>query len=566
MVFDLVIRGGLVVDGTGAAGFHADVGVTNGRVTAVGAVEGSAHRVVDATDLVVAPGFIDVHTHYDAQAFWDGTLSPSPLHGVTTVVGGNCGFSIAPLMPEDADYMMRMLARVEGMPLEALEVGVPWNWRTTAEYLDCLEGTLAPNAGFMVGHSALRRAVMHEDAVGQAATAEQVQMMQQLLRDGLAAGALGFSSTWSTSHNDHHGDPVPSRHATESELLALCEVVGEFPGTSLEFIPGVGAMPLERMELMASMSTAAGRPLNWNILNVNSANRDFVEHQLQASDYAAERGGRVLALTVPDSIRPRFNFLSGVGLDILPGWGPLMGLPKDEKLAMLADPSRRAEMEQLAESAEGVLRYIGDWSAYTLLETFSPATKRFAGKTVGEVAADAGRSPWDVLADIVVADELRTVISQGDKFNDDESWRLRLEAWRDPRTLVGASDAGAHLDMLDTYSYTTTMLGEAVRKRSLLPLEEAVSYLTKAPADLYGFVDRGTIREGGWADLVVFDRHTIEPVPPSTRFDLPAGAGRIYGGATGVAHVFVAGHEVVDHGTFTEARPGHVLRAGRDTN
>src|SRR5438876_12372070 len=195
-MLDLVIGGGLVVDGSGAPGRHADVGVRAGRVVAVGDVDEQARRIVDATDLVVAPGFIDIHTHYDAQAFWDTTLSPSPLHGVTSVIGGNCGFSIAPLTSTDADYLMRMLSRVEGMPLESLQAGAPWDWSTTAEYLDRLDGTLVPNTGFMVGHSALRATVMHDDAVGKQASPEQVEAMRALLADGLRAGGLGFSSTW----------------------------------------------------------------------------------------------------------------------------------------------------------------------------------------------------------------------------------------------------------------------------------------------------------------------------------------------------------------------------------
>ena len=217
-MLDLKISGGSIVDGTGAAARRGDVGVRGGRVVAVGEVPEAAARTIDATDLVVAPGFIDIHTHYDAQAFWDTTLSPSPLHGVTTVMGGNCGFTIAPLVgveggpvrPDDADYLMRMLARVEGMPLESLQQGVPWDWHTSAEYLDRLDGTLMPNAGFLVGHSALRRVVMHDAATERHATADEVKQMQQLLRAGLAAGGMGFSSTWSPSHNDHLGHPVPS--------------------------------------------------------------------------------------------------------------------------------------------------------------------------------------------------------------------------------------------------------------------------------------------------------------------------------------------------------------------
>ena len=284
-------------------------------------------RTIDATDLVVAPGFIDIHTHYDAQAFWDTTLSPSPLHGVTTVIGGNCGFTIAPLAagdgpvdPGDADYLMRMLARVEGMPLESLQQGVPWDWTSTEQYLDRLDGTLMPNAGFLVGHSALRRVVMHDDATARESTPAELDEMKRLLRLGIAAGGMGFSSTWSSSHNDHTGVPVPSRHASRDELVELCRVVGEFPGTTLEFIPQVGEFTRETFELMSDMSVAADRPLNWNLLQVYTQNWDNVQHQLTGGDIAAERGGRVLALTLPDSFRLRINFTSGFVFDILNGW------------------------------------------------------------------------------------------------------------------------------------------------------------------------------------------------------------------------------------------------------
>ena len=208
-MLDTIIKAGTIVDGTGSTPYTGDVGIKDGRIVALGAVTESATHTVDASGLAVTPGFIDVHTHYDAQAFWDTTLSPSPLHGVTTVFGGNCGFTIAPLTEHDGDYLMRMLARVEGMPLESLQKGVPWDWRTTAEYLDRLDGTLMPNAGFMVGHSAIRRVVMGDAATSRHATGDELQRMMALLRDGLAAGAMGFTSTWSTSHNDHHGDPVP---------------------------------------------------------------------------------------------------------------------------------------------------------------------------------------------------------------------------------------------------------------------------------------------------------------------------------------------------------------------
>lgn len=387
-MLDVLVANGLLVDGTGAAPRRADIGVRG--VVTIGEVGEPAGCVIDANGLVVAPGFVDIHTHYDAQAFWDSTLSPSPLHGVTTVIGGNCGFTIAPLSPEDSDYLMRMLARVEGMPLEALKAGAAWDWRTTGEFLDRLEGTLTPNAGFLVGHSALRRAVMHDEAAARAAEPDEMACKLALLRDGLQAGGLGFSSTWSRTHNDHEGRPVPSRHATREEMLALCSVVRESPGTTLEFIPGVAPFDDDQFDLMAAMSRAADRPLNWNVLQVYSRNVDLVDHQLGGSDLAAERGGKVLALTLPDSFRTWLNFRSGFILDLLPGWDRLMALPEQEKLARLVDPTSRSEMNRLAQLAEGPVRSIANWSAYRIEESTEPAV---VGRTVGELATERGVSP-----------------------------------------------------------------------------------------------------------------------------------------------------------------------------
>jgi N-acyl-D-aspartate/D-glutamate deacylase len=572
-MFDLKISGGTVVDGTGAPGRVADVGVRNGRIVAVGDLTETALDEIDARGLVVAPGFIDLHTHYDAQAFWDTTLSPSPLHGVTTVIGGNCGFTIAPLAPttdtavraDDADYLMRMLARVEGMPLESLQLGLPWDWTTTGSFLDRLDGTLMPNAGFLVGHSALRRVVMGAAATEREATADEVAQMQQLLRDGLAAGGLGFSSTWSPSHNDHLGHAVPSRCASRDELIALCSVVSEFPGTTLEFIPAVGQFSDDTFILMGEMSAAANRPLNWNLLQVYAQNWDLVQHQLRGSDLAAEAGGRVLALTLPDTFRLRLNFTSGFILDILQGWDALMALPVDEKLRQLRDPAMRAEWDRLAQSTDGSTRAIGNWGAYWLLETFSPQWKPHEGRIIADIARDLGKSAWDTLADIVIDDGLRTVIASQDKGQGDDTWERRVEVWRDPRAIVGASDAGAHLDMIDSFSYATTMLARAVRERPLMPLEEAVHHLTGRPAELYGLVDRGVLVEGAHADITVFDPATVGPGPVGMRFDLPGGAGRVYGEAEGIEHVIVNGVRCVERGELLAARPGTLLRSGRDT-
>jgi N-acyl-D-aspartate/D-glutamate deacylase len=561
-MLDLLVTDGLVVDGTGATARRADIAVVDGRIVAIGEVGGRARRTIRADGQVVAPGFVDIHTHYDAQVFWDSTLSPSPLHGVTTAIGGNCGFSLAPLSTEDDEYLMRMLARVEGMPLDALEAGVPWDWKSTGDFLDRIDGTLAPNAGFLVGHSALRRAVLHEDASSRTATSDEIAAMQGLLRDGLRAGGMGLSSTWSRTHNDHEGHPVPSRHATREELLSLCAVVGEYPGTTLEFIPGVAPFDADQFRLMGVMSRMANRPLNWNVLHVYGRNADVVDHQLAGAHLASEEGGEVLALTLPDSFRTWLNFRSGFILDLLPGWNRLMALSEQEKLVRLSNPASRAEMDRLAQSAEGPTRSVANWAAYRIEESLDPS---LVGRTVGEIGAERRISPWDALADVLVSDRLKTVITVRDRGQDDDSWRKRAEIWRDSRTVVGASDAGAHLDMIDSFSYATTLLARAVRERPLLGMEEAIHLLTDRPARLYGLRGRGRLAEGWWADLVLLDPGSVGPGPVYTRYDLPGGSGRIYGEAEGIGQVIVNGEVIVEDGQFNDARPGHLIRSGRDS-
>ncbi len=566
-MLDTIIRGGWVIDGTGTERQRADIGIADGRVTDIGIDLDDARRTIDADGRIVTPGFIDVHTHLDAQPFWDGTLSPSPLHGITSVIGGNCGFTIAPLTddPADGEYLMRMLARVEGMPLESLQEGVPWNWRTTAEYLDAVEPHLAVNAGYKVGHSALRRVVMGEACTEREATAVELDAMCALLRDGLRAGALGFSSSWSRTHNDADGHMVPSRYASRDELLALSAVVGEFPGTGLEFLPMAGAHEDWAIELMTDMSLAAGgRQLNWNVLTVSAANIDDARHRLRGGTHAAERGGKVVALTVPATFGLRMSFASGFILDALPGWEEAMLLPLEDKKALLADPGQR---RRLAESArqDSPFRGIANWDTQIIFDTLAPENDGFAGRTVGDVAAEMGLDPFDALVEISLADGLRTSFGRDDPEQTRADWEARLEIWRDDRAVIGASDAGAHLDMFGTFNFATRLIEGAVRDHGLMPLEEAVAMLTSSQADLYGMVDRGRIAVGGHADLVILDEDTIGSDPLSLRADLPGGATRLYAGATGIDEVLCGGVTVVADGEFTDDRPGRVLRSGTDT-
>ncbi len=511
-MLDVVIRGGDVVDGTGAPRRRADVGIQGDRVVAIGDVGAEAATVIDATGRVVTPGFIDVHTHFDAQVFWDGDLTPSPLHGVTTALAGNCGFTIAPLSddPRDGDYLMRMLARVEGMPLEALRLGVPWNWRSTAEYFEQLDGRLGINAGFMTGHSAIRRVVMGEEAVGRPATDDEVDRMRRLLRESLEAGALGFSSSWARTHNDADGHMVPSRYATHEEIVELCRVTGEFPGTSLEFIPMVGG-PFEQwaVDLMADMSATAQRPLNWNVLTASVANREISERKLEAGDVARARGGRVVALLVPMTIGIRLCFASGFVLDAIPGWEQAMLLPRDQKLALFSDPAARKELDELAKRPGNTMSMVSDWSTKVIFDVVAPENEQYRGRVVGDIAREEGRDPWDVLCDIALADELRTSFGTVPLPDSREDWQARIDLARDRRTVIGASDAGAHLDMIATFNYATVMLAEAVGRHGVVSLEEAVHLLTDRQAQLYGLRQRGRVAEGWYADLVVLDPATV---------------------------------------------------------
>jgi N-acyl-D-aspartate/D-glutamate deacylase len=565
-MLDCIIKDGTLVDGSGAPRRQADVGIRSGRIAAIGKITESARQSIDAGGKIVAPGFVDIHTHFDAQAFWDPALTPSSLHGVTTVVGGNCGFSIAPLTPEAGPYLMRMLSRVEGMPLEALEAGVPWNWRSFGEYLDRLEGRLAINSGFLVGHSALRRVVMGEAAVGHEATAAQIDEMVALLHSSIAAGGLGFSSSQAPTHNDGEGKPVPSRWASRGEMLALAGAIREHEGTSLEFIPTVGLFGDEHRDLMASMSRAADRALNWNVLNVVGAAPDIYRSQLAASDYAREQGGRVVALTLPQPMALRLNLVSGFVFDALPGWAEVIALPIEQRKRAFADPAVRQRLDAGANSdAAGVFRFFGWWANYRVDEIFKPENASARGRNIGDLAQEAGKSSFDTMLDLALSDDLRTSFMPSIPGTDDETWRLRAEVWRDPRALIGASDSGAHLDMIDTFALSTTFLSEGVRQRELISLEEAIHQITDRPARFYGIRDRGRLAEGWHADIVVFDEERVAPGPIHTRSDLPAGAARLYAEAEGIDHVLVNGIEIVRGKTCTGATPGTVMRSGRDT-
>lgn len=569
-MLDLKITGGTIVDGSGCPGFAGDVGIRDGRVVALGRVDEDARETIDATGKIVAPGFIDSHTHYDAQVFWDPTLSPSCYHGVTTVIGGFCGFSIAPLTPRSGPYLKRMLSRVEGMPLETLETAVPCDWSSFGEFLDRIDGKVGLNAGFFAGHSTIRRAVMDERAVGEKASAADLEAMKVLLDSSLAGGALGFSTTLSFSHNDAEGQPVPSRWADREEIVELARVVSRHEGAGLEMLPDLD-FPEGTPELMADFSVAGQRPVNWNVLMVNGRDNaeEVVERQLAVSDLARERGGEVIALTMPRTPGVYMNLRNGVTFDALPGlWREIFKLPVEERIAKFRDPAIRRQLATDAASLppEAAMKSIATLAGHSVVSTVVEANARFVGRKIGDIAAEEGREAIDVMFDIAIADGLETVFMPDQGGDDRASWELRGRLWADDRTIIGASDAGAHLDLIDSFDFATTVLAKGVREQGVITLEAAIHQLTGRPAAYFGLIDRGLIREDYHADIVVFDTATVGSAPIQRRYDLPGGdAYRIYAEATGIDHVIVNGVEIVRLGEHTGKLPGTVLRCGKDT-
>ena len=573
MALDLRIAGGMLVDGTGAPARRADVGIRDGRVVAIGTdAETDAARVIDADGLTVAPGFVDVHTHYDAQVLWDRRMSPSALHGVTTVVAGNCGLTLAPVAPEHEDFLTRLLARVEAIPVEALQIGLRYRWRTFAEYLEAVASApVAINVGFLVGHSALRRAAMEARASEDAATEGELAAMRQMLDDSLAAGALWFSSSTSPTQFDGDGRPSPPNFATDEELIALAAVCREHAGTSLEFVPSsfLEGFSDAHLRLMGDMSAAADRHLNWNSVLINPRMPEIHEHQVASADAGRERGGCVVPMIIPHNFRTRTDFLdSDVGFRALPGWEWLFAESPEGRIRALNDASARQRLHDALVAADTptsrMLRdSLGD---YVVSDTAAPVLQSLVGRRLRDVARERGTTELETVFDLAVAARLEIGFVRYIFSDDSEEVRkMRTQVLRDPRVMLGASDGGAHLRSVINVEYPTKCFEELVRELDIFSVEEMVHELADVPARLYGLVDRGRLVPGAWADVVVFDADAIAPTPVAMVGDLPGGARRLFTGGAGITSVLVAGREVARDGEYTGEMPGRVLRSGRDS-
>jgi N-acyl-D-aspartate/D-glutamate deacylase len=455
------------------------------------------------------------------------------------------------------------MARVEGMPLDSLRAGPRWDWRSFGEWLDRLDGRVGINAGFLVGHSTIRRVAMG-DAAGEAARSEHIATMVRLVHEACAAGALGFSSSLGEAHTDGNGNPVPSRAATHHELIELAGAIRDHEGTTLEFIAAMGEIPHARIELMTQMSLAANRPLNWNLLGSLSPTPVF-DQQLSSCDHAAAHGAHVAALALPDLMRLRAHRM----LEDMPGWRDVVAMEPSARRRAIADPATRQRLRDGA--SEMAARGLTAMSNFDLLEIADApqGSESIIGRTIASLAAERGVDPVDILIDVVLPDRLPLAMVFPSLIPElgttAEGWKVRQRVWDDDRVFFGGSDAGAHVDLMCHANYPTVVLGEMVRERGLFTLERAIHKMTDHPARLYGLRGRGRIAEGWFADLVVFDPERIASEPARARTDLPADGERLYAEARGVKHLFVNGRAVVTDDRFTGDLGGTLLRSGRDT-
>lgn len=559
MAYDLKITGGTIVDGTGKPGFAGDVGIENGRVVALGKAEGAAAKTIDARGKVVAPGFVDVHTHYDAQILWDRMLSISPWHGVTTTVIGNCGFGVAPTRAIHRKLIMQTLEKVEGMSLEALQAGLgeTWPFETFPQYLDALEKRgSAINVAALFGHTPLRLYVMGEASTERAANPDEVAAMKKLVREAMEAGAIGFGTSVSVSHNGYAGKPVPSRQATPEEMDALVSVMGEMKRGLMQITIGRDFSTRH----MAEVSRKYGIPVTWTALLSYLYGPGGHRKQL---DLAAEQR-KSGAMVIPQvSCRPlnfEVTFAEPFIFDVMPFMNELAKADAKDPGARrraYADPAWR---EKLRSEVTPIFR---NWWDRVVI-AWSPSARELEELPLAAAAARAGKDPVDLALDLALADDLQTRFRMA-VMNFDE--KEVAELITDPHTIIALSDAGAHANQLCDACYSTYLLGHWVREKKTLTLEQAVHQLTQRPAEMFGITDRGVLAEGRPADVVVFDPATVAPGPLKRVYDLPAGADRLVSEASGIDAVIVNGRLIRQDNRDVVAAddrlPGRLLRHGR---
>ena len=556
---DLLIRGATVYDGLGAPGRVADVAVSRGRIAAVGKVPGNARDVVDADGLALMPGIVDTHTHYDAQITWDPMANPSPALGVTTLIMGNCGFTIAPCRPDDRDLVMRNLTHVEGMSLEALRAGINWDFETYPDYLRSLErrGSVLNVASF-VGHSSVRTWVLGDEASRRPATAVEIAEMRRLVLEAVRTGAIGFATSTLEQHNGEHGIPMPSRLADEAEMLALTGALGEAGRGVFMLTKGMTST----IPWLEKIAAANGRPVMIAAMFVDPGDPTRVFRELGEIGQARERGRELWAQVGCFPLGMEFTLRHPYPLEAFMAWRPAITADTEARYrAALADPSFRAGLKK--EIGEpGVPNRFSDknWGHLTIVEVQRPEHRALVGRTIDELARERGQHPWDVFLDFGLDGELDATF-ECQLFNIDENEVKKL--LRHPHAAVALSDAGAHLSFLCDAGFGLHLFGHWARQRGDMTLEDAVRAVTSRVADAYRIPDRGRLVPGAWADLLLFDPKTVGRGEKRRVNDLPTGASRLDTPAVGLHGVWVNGVRTVDEqGAVIPqcGRPGRLLR------
>jgi len=564
MPYDLVIKNGALIDGSGLPRYRADVAVRHGRIVATGRIRERAREVIDADGLVVAPGFIDGHTHMDAQVFWDPLGTCSCWHGVTTVVMGNCGFTLAPCSASRKHLVVRNLERAEDIAAEAMAAGIEWTWTTFPEFLDCLDGLpKGINYAGYLGHSALRTHVMDERAFEQAATENDLRAMERELRDAIRAGAIGFTTSRSPIHETPDGRPVASRLATWDEVRRLVAVMGDLNAGIFELAgEAVGRELSDPVAFrdyhvrLRDLAVETGRPVTWGIFSRLEA-PEVWRRYLDLLDETAAAGGRMFAQAHSRGLNVVLSFKTQLPFDNLPAWKPFRALPLAEQRERLRDPETRRRLIEGAHASPERRALGTEARPFPYEWIFLYDTVAGPHRTVAEIARERGVDPAEAMIDLALERDLERFFVHPVANEDQDAV---LEMMRHPRAVVTFSDSGAHVSQIIDSSLQTHLLSHWVRAKQAFTLEQAVRMLTLVPATYWGFADRGLVREGFVADLIVFDPDTISPEMPEVVNDLPAGARRLVQRAAGITATIVNGEVLLRDGKHTGALPGQLLR------
>jgi N-acyl-D-aspartate/D-glutamate deacylase len=546
------------VDGTGAAPRRADVGIANGQIAEIGKITEGAKKTIDASDLIVSPGFVDPHTHYDAQICWDPYITSSSWHGITTVIMGNCGVGIAPCRPEVREIAAWDLVNVEAIPFDVLSKGIKWEWETFPEYMDAAaKRGSGINLGFLAPLTPFRHYVMGEESMERAATKEETARIKGLIKEAVGAGALGFTTTTAPQHIGYKGRPLACRNASLDEYRAYANALRELGRGAMEvaLTRSVSIMSEEEYNFLDLLLTESGRPVTWLALLNRDDMPEACQDTLRQAAPLIRRGGvpqvTCRPLIIQIELRNPFIFAN------LASWNPVFNQPKEAQKKIYGDTGFRNAFREALKKPD---IFSGKWERLEVKEVFTPAMKPLEGRSVADIARERGKDGVDTFLDLAIEDDLQIQFTMA-LFNANEDRIPELIS--DPRTMVGLSDGGAHVDMLCDAGYATYMLGTWVRERSAMTLERAVQRITSEPADYFGIKNRGRLSPGLAADIVVFDYNTVGSARRGEmRSDLPGGGRRLVMPATGIEYTVVNGEVLYEHGKVSGAMPGQVLRSG----